>query len=375
MNAEASAPAWSPPLGPGDLAPWFEAPTPTNPRFHFSTSVGRYMLLGFLPSPGAARDAALSAVQAHRSLFDDRKLSTFLVVRDAATIAGAQNQEPGIRWFGDGEGAVSRLYGALDGEAAGGAEHPYWLVLDPAHRVLERFAITNVAGLFATLATLPKADDYAGPELVAPVLIVPRVFQPDLCKRLIAQYEAQGGVRSGVMRDIDGRTVGVLDNFKRRSDLSIEDEGLRAEVQARLNCCLLPEIARVYQFEVTRIERHMVACYDAAEGGYFRPHRDNETLGTVHRKFACSINLNAEDFEGGDLRFPEYGRRTYRPPTGGAVVFACGVQHEATPVTRGRRFAFLPFFYDEAGKAIREANAEFLADPAAQAMARPAAGP
>ena len=236
-------------------------------------------------------------------------------------------------------------------------------MLDPSHRVLERFAITNVAGLFATLATLPKVDDYAGTEIVAPALIVPRVFQPDLCKRLIDLYETQGGARSGVMRDVDGRTVGVLDSFKRRSDLPIEDPGMREEVLKRLTRCLLPEIAKVYQFEVTRIERYMVACYDAAEGGYFRPHRDNETLGTAHRKFAVSINLNAEEFEGGDLRFPEFGRRTYRPPTGGAVIFSCSLQHEATPVTRGRRYAFLPFLYDEAGHEVRVANRGFLASP------------
>ena len=59
----------------------------------------------------------------------------------------------------------------------------------------------------------------------------------------------------------------------------------------------------------------------AADGAVFHPHRDSTTQGTAHRRFACSINLNAGDFDGGDLRFPEYGMRTYRPPTGGAVVF------------------------------------------------------
>jgi predicted 2-oxoglutarate/Fe(II)-dependent dioxygenase YbiX len=85
--------------------------------------------------------------------------------------------------------------------------------------------------------------------------------------------------------------------------------------------------------------------YGAEEGGYFRPHRDNLTSGAAHRQFTCSINLNAEAFEGGDLRFPEYGMRTYRPPTGGAVVFSCSLIHEATsliheatPVTRGARY-------------------------------------
>ncbi len=372
MDAELAASTWSPPFSPGDPAPWFEAATPTNPHFHFSTCVGGYMLLGFLPSPGPARDAALSAIQAHRSLFNDRKLAAFLVVRDTDSIAAARNQDPGLRWFLDADGAVSRLYGALDATPAGeAAEHPYWLVLDPSHRVLSRFAISNVAGLFAALKTLPEVADYAGTELFAPVLIVPRVFDEDLCRRLIALYEADGGAQSGVMRDVDGRTVGVLDDFKRRRDVPIESPELRHEILWRLERCLVPEIARVFQFQVTRLERYIVACYDAADGGYFRPHRDNETLGTAHRKFACSINLNAEAFEGGDLRFPEFGPRTYRPPTGGAVVFASGLQHEATPVTRGRRYAFLPFFYDEAGQAVREANAAFTARPEPEAPASP----
>jgi predicted 2-oxoglutarate/Fe(II)-dependent dioxygenase YbiX len=163
------------------------------------------------------------------------------------------------------------------------------------------------------------------------------------------------------MRDVDGRTVGVMDDFKRRRDVSIDDPSLQNELRARIGRRLVPEVAKVFQFHATRIERYIVACYDAADGGYFRPHRDNETLGTAHRKFACSINLNAEAFEGGDLRFPEFGRRTYRPPTGGAVVFACGLQHEATPVTRGRRYAFLPFLYDEAGQRLRDANQSALA--------------
>ena len=76
---------------------------------------------------------------------------------------------------------------------------------------------------------------------------------------------------------------------------------------------------------------------------------------------AVSINLNA-DYEGGDLRFPEYGSRTYRPPPGGAVVFSCSILHEATAVTRGERFAFLPFLYDEAAAQIRETNLKYL-DP------------
>jgi predicted 2-oxoglutarate/Fe(II)-dependent dioxygenase YbiX len=354
------APSWTPPFAPGDPVPWFETASPESAHYHMSTLAGRYVLLGFLPPPGPGRNAALAAFQARRALFDDANLTAFMVLRDATSIAAARNQPPGLRWFFDADGRVSRLYGALaDGEAA----HPYWLLLDPMLRARLAAPVAESERFFAEFAGLPPADRHAGLESCAPVAIVPRVFDPDFCRRLIAVYDAQGGAPSGVMRDVDGRTIGVLDDFKRRRDVTIADAGLQAEIRARLSRRLLPEVKRVFQFEATRLERYLVACYDAEDGGYFRPHRDNETLGTRHRRFAVSINLNAEAFEGGDLRFPEFGRRTYRPPTGGAVVFACGLQHEATAVTRGRRYAFLPFLYDEAGQAIRDANASALAEP------------
>jgi predicted 2-oxoglutarate/Fe(II)-dependent dioxygenase YbiX len=124
----------------------------------------------------------------------------------------------------------------------------------------------------------------------------------------------------------------------------------------------LPEIQKAFGFAVTRVERWTVACYAANEGGHFAAHRDNGTPGTAHRKFACSINLNG-DFEGGDLRFPEFGWRRYRPPVGGAVVFGCALLHEVTPVTRGVRYAYLPFFYDDEGAKIRAANLHTIVQP------------
>ena len=45
------------------------------------------------------------------------------------------------------------------------------------------------------------------------------------------------------------------------------------------------------------------------------------------------------------------------------MVFSCSILHEATAVTQGERFAFLPFLYDEAAAKIREANLKYL-DPA-----------
>jgi predicted 2-oxoglutarate/Fe(II)-dependent dioxygenase YbiX len=136
-------------------------------------------------------------------------------------------------------------------------------------------------------------------------------------------------------------------------------------LQARIIRRIVPEIAKVHQFHCTRMERYLVACYDAAEGGHFAPHRDNTTKGTAHRRFAVSINLN-DDFDGGEVGFPEYGPRTFKAPTGGAVVFSCSLLHAVSRVTRGQRYAFLPFLYDDAAAALRDKNRQYLDIPTTQ---------
>jgi peroxiredoxin len=336
------------PLSPGEPAPWFTAPTPSNPEFVFDTAAGRYVLLAFLPKEDTATAAqALQMLSAHQGRFDDVAMSAFAVVRDPATAASVQDMR-GLRWFLDLDGRVSRLYGALGDD---GVETPLWLLLDPTLRVIGRVQLSNSQMIFDHIARMRPPEQHAGVPLHAPVLIAPRIFEPELCERLIALHRADGGRFTGVMRDEGERTVAVMDELKKRRDVLVGDDGLQATIRDRLERRLFPLIKRGLGFKVTRIERHVVSCYDAADGAVFHAHRDSTTFGTAHRKFACSINLN-DGFEGGDLRFPEFGPRTYRPPPGGAVVFSCALLHEATRVTAGQRYAFLPFFYDEAGAEV-----------------------
>jgi hypothetical protein len=109
------------------------------------------------------------------------------------------------------------------------------------------------------------------------------------------------------------------------------------------------------------MDRYMVSCYAAEQGGHFSRHRDNVNAGARHRKFAASINLN-KDYEGCELIFPEFGQRRYVAPYGGAIVFSCGALHQVTPVTRGKRYAFIPFLYGEEEAAARLANNSLLAE-------------
>lgn len=354
-------------LLPGDPAPWFRQRTPANPTFVFDTAAGRYILLCFF---GSAADAharqALDAMRELGNVFDDVTASFFGVSLDPMDerTGRVADRYPGYRHFWDFDGTVSRLYGAVPVEAAvGGGPVPVrriWVLLDPTLRVMAVVPFaedrSDIAAIRDRLTSLLPLHRVGGMERPVPVLLLPDVFDPAFCRRLVDLYDARGGERSGFMRDIDGKTTGVQDpRHKSRSDVTIEDPALIQETQARILRSVIPEIRKAHQFAVTRMERHIVACYDAADGGHFRAHRDNTTKGTAHRRFAVSVFLN-DDYDGGEVGFPEYSAKGFRAPVGGAVVFSCSLLHAVSPVTRGRRYVFLPFLYDDTAARIREEN-------------------
>jgi predicted 2-oxoglutarate/Fe(II)-dependent dioxygenase YbiX/peroxiredoxin len=358
--------SWIP--GWGRQAPWFKAAALDGvPAYAFDTVAGRHVLLLFFGASSAKPCAdALRLVEENREVFDDHAACFFGVSVDPADVARSaiRQQLPGIRYFLDYDRSVSTLYGAVHE----GTYRPYWLLLDPQLRVVGSFGIEQGAEAFSLLrerTRTPFPED-----TWAPVLLVPNVLEGDICRHLIAFFERDGGSESGFMREIDGKTTLVTDpTYKQRRDVEIKDEKLRHEIGGRVKDRLNPMVKRAFQFEATRMERYLVACYEAG-AGHFRPHRDNTTKGTAHRRFAVTINLNAGEYDGGDLRFPEYGRRTYCAPTGGAIVFSCSILHEATPVTRGRRYAFLPFLYDEAAAEARESNNQYLSENVAPSYRR-----
>ncbi|WP_298395247.1 2OG-Fe(II) oxygenase [Sphingobium sp.] len=357
-------------LTPGDPVAPFHVRGLSNPRYAFGSAAGRYLVVTFLASsaaPGA--QAFFRAMHATIGPFDDDFACAFIVTNDPRDEQSGAFQEryPGLRIFLDFDRAMAERFGCLKKAEDGASSISLTsFIIDPGLRVVRTIPITDMsrhhAEICAALETLsrPPADAWA------PVLSVPGILEPALCRDLIAYAQAQGLEESGFMNTdpATGGTVLMVDHrHKKRTDCEIENEGLRGAVQARIHRRLVPQIARAFQFNATRIERHIICCYDADAGGYFRPHTDNSTAGTAHRRFAVSIGLNAEDYEGGDLRFPEFGQRTYRPATGGAIVFSCSLLHEALPVTRGRRFAVLPFLYDEAAARVRLDNARHLSDP------------
>ncbi|OFW99912.1 MAG: peroxiredoxin [Alphaproteobacteria bacterium RIFCSPHIGHO2_12_FULL_63_12] len=360
-------------LSAGDPAPWFKQRTDANPRFSFDTVAGRYIVLCFFASASDPHSrAAIEAALARRDIFNDDKASFFGVSLDPSDEAAKRiaDRPPGVRFFHDFDASVSALYGAAPIDAADRTgpvtAMRRWVIIDPTLRIIDVVPFapdrSDINAALSLVEKSPPPASFPGFEVSAPILVLPNVFDRDFCRALVGLYETHGGEDSGFVREIDGKTVGVSDYaHKRRRDYTIDDKAIIDRTKALVQRRIAPEILKVHQFRATRMERFIVSCYDAAEEAHFRAHRDNTTSGTAHRRFAVSINLN-DDFDGGEVMFPEYGMRSYKAPVGGAVVFSCSMLHAVTKVTRGRRYAFLPFVYDEAAAKLREENNAKLGD-------------
>lgn len=197
-------------LQPGEHAPWFKAPVLSG-----SPSYGFDTVAGRHIMPlffGSARIEAVAA--ALRSVSRMRRaFDDERACFFGVTIDPQDAAEGRIEQDLPGIRYVldyERLVSTAYGAAKGDHYSPHWLLLSPSLQVLGRYALDQGQEALADLVA--KISETDG-EAWAPVLSVPH------------------------MR-------------------------------------LLPAIARAYQFQVTRMERYLVAFYEAS-AGHFRPHWDN----------------------------------------------------------------------------------------------------
>ncbi len=264
-----------------------------------------------------------------------------LAVRDDVALCRVTSREP-VRdtdaqvWW-DPDGTVARAYGVASGDLTA-------VVLDPNLRVVGVVVGDRLAD---QVIELLDGTVHRGPATVvvaqAPVLLLPRALDAAYQDRLLGVWEHEGWIETGVERS----SGEILDaDYKRRRDHTVRDPELLRELSSVLGRRVLPEVRKAFAFQANRFEGFKIACYDSSIGGFFRPHRDNLTPSTAHRVFALTLNLN-DRYEGGELRFPEYGNQLYRPDAGAALVFSCAHLHEVLDVTAGRRFVLLSFLYGE----------------------------
>jgi peroxiredoxin len=245
----------------------------------------------------------------------------------------------------DGAGAVFGSYG-LDAPPLGGQTVTF--VLDANMRAIDvvsggdpgSHAPRAIGKISALMAEDPGIQLKRHP----PVLVVPGALTPEDCARVIQVWnrpvrvwDSDGLICKGYVEEEGDFKIQNV-SYGRISQFVLRDPQVQKYLDAKLQRRVLSEIRKAFQTKVSRREDYRIACYDAADGGSLAPHRDNPTPETKHRRFTFSVTLNAGEFAGGALRFPEYGGHEYLVPTGTAVVWSCALLHEVLPVVSGRRF-------------------------------------
>ncbi|HEY1982554.1 MAG TPA: redoxin domain-containing protein, partial [Xanthobacteraceae bacterium] len=278
----------------GDPVPWFSAPLLGDGAFNLQVAAGRWIVLSFLGSPANPKVKEELAQLLHDSqLFHADRLVFYGVLTappaDPSFYIGLNTFA--ISFIADYDGAITRTFGASD--------MPRTIVIDSMLRAVAdipwNYADGHAKSVRQVMASLPAVDDSAGVPLTAPVLIVPRVLDFDLCDFLVQFYDKLGGKDSGFLLDDNSQTSTVVDyRMKRRNDLSVLVPDLRDTIRDQIVRRLLPPIERFFQYTATRMDRYIVACYDSAVGGHFYRHRDNVNAGARHRRFAVTINLNKD---------------------------------------------------------------------------------
>jgi len=221
------------------------------------------------------------------------------------------------------------------------------IVLDPNQRIAATFdsrALLAAAEAMDGLARSVRSDGGREQLLntpMAPVLVLPRVFEPDFCTQLVRLWGKGDHKDSGV----SSRYGNVnMDQLKRTEDYTVLEPMMQKAISDRLAYRIGPELTKVFAFDRQfTFDAHVVLSYSAEGQHFFGAHRDNGAPTTADRAFAVSLNLN-DDFAGGELVFPEYAGVRVSPPAGGAAVFSCSLLHQVLPVTRGRRYVLTTFF-------------------------------
>jgi predicted 2-oxoglutarate/Fe(II)-dependent dioxygenase YbiX len=205
-------------------------------------------------------------------------------------------------------------------------------------------ALPAAAEAMVATAAAVRADggaDQVVSTAMAPVLVLPRVFEPEFCTQVIRLWHKGDHRDSGVSSRYGNVNVSHL---KQTEDYTVVEPMMQKAISDRLAWRIGPELIKVFAFDREfAFDSHVVLSYSAEGRHFFGAHRDNGAPTTADRAFAVSLNLN-DDFSGGELVFPEYAGVRVSPPAGAAAVFSCSLLHRALPVTRGRRFVLTTFF-------------------------------
>ncbi len=334
-------------LEAGDFVPLFIAENTEGKRQSIELNGGRHSLLFFLPAYNIEfllaffREMQQHPTDARQLFILDATMEQLLALKKIHAIPHLLSADP--------ERRIARAFGLMPGMAAG-------YLLDPDLRIVRRHTGPGAIQLARDIAEETRVivveyqREHARPKIItstAPALMVPNVLTPEQCRKCIETFKGgytfEGSVGSGIAYQPQNKV---------RTDHIVGGE-LLAELDDKLSRSFFPEVQKIFGFEVTHRETYKIGMYSGEKGGFFRQHRDNFESNLGYRRVAATVHLN-DDYEGGGLVFPEYGRDIYRPPAGGAIAFSGATLHEALPVAKGERYVLVCFLHSAEDEAFRQ---------------------
>lgn len=345
-------------LSPGDRAPNFALPDHEGKMTMFYERVtGRPTVLLFLPAAQLPmKPVALASCETAFDALEAAGVDVFCITVMSREAVTALN--PKLRVWADPNGKISDAFlsqlgqGGLKALAKG--DNAIAALLDANQRLIEvaTGASDMAEKLLAVYGQRPQRRAAQVQKLNAPVLVMPELIDKGMCADLMRMFD-EGAVVEGTVAAVDksGEVEKIQHSRKKRLDLKIEDRNLHNVLQQTIGRRVAPELEKVFNFGGFAFDKFLICRYAADREDRFRAHRDNLTATTQDRRFAMTLNLNADDYEGGELMFPEYSPDKYKTGNGGAVIFSCSLLHEALPVTKGVRYVLLTFLRTPAQQA------------------------
>jgi peroxiredoxin len=301
---------------------------------------GKPALLVFCPSEDPALTAGLTPLR-------DFAAAMFVITRGDTRASAALRDRVSLpcAFMPDPQGNIFRAYGV---DPTPPAPFLTLFLLDAGHRVarvLDRMPPAELVELaLKELAHLSAGKAAETLRLHPPVLVLPRMLSLTDCallaeiwRRPVPEYGTDGFTNAGTAAEKGVFKVVHDGAYGKAVEYIVQEQGLQRYLDGKMRRRVMPEIKKAFQMTGLKREGYRIAGYEAREGGFLNPHRDNSTPANAHRRFTMTINLNAGDYDGGELRFREYGENVYAVERGTAIVWSASLLHEVLPVTRGRR--------------------------------------
>ena len=194
-------------------------------------------------------------------------------------------------------------------------------ILDSTLRIRKQYSPketkSHVLQILEELETeLPEMQAYLV-KAHAPVLWIPDVIEPGLCKEIVSRNNLESPFNSYIDKRLYERVV--------------------------------PEVLKAFYFKPKKRKTPSIEIYSPHNQGPSKLLRVHAQESEITYQYVMMISLNTpdEDYIGGGLCFPEYSLGIYKATLGSAIVYSTFLLQERLPVISGKAIMLMSYFYDE----------------------------